>query len=310
MGRALAVATLAIACGSPAEPASPPQPQPPAPAPRPPAVRRVEGFKSPRSVLHDPVADVYLVANVHGDPAAYDDDDNGFISRVAPDGTLLARAWIDGAAEGVELSAPMGMALADGLLWVADRDQVRTFDAVTGRPRTSYRIEGAKTLSDVVAVDGAVIVSDHGPDSMPGGLYRIAHGRVAPLLDPGQPDIGHPHGLHAARDGSLWVTADRQLYQVVNHTRTLHDELPLEDLDGIVGLPSGELLVASHEGTILRGTPAPGLHGRRAAMGVAWTAAFADLRTPGDIGLDAGRRRLLIPLVLADAIEIRDLPDR
>src|SRR6185436_7212339 len=111
-------------------------------APRP--LFRIVGFRTPRSVLHDPEADVYLVSNVNGDPAAAYDDDNGFISRIAPDGKVLDLKWIDGAADDdVLLSAPMGMALSGGQLWVADRNQVHAFDARTGKHRASYKIKQA-----------------------------------------------------------------------------------------------------------------------------------------------------------------------
>src|SRR5437764_1461290 len=44
----------------------------------------VEGFLTPESVLHDPVQDIYFVSNINGSPTAK--DNNGFISRVRPDG--------------------------------------------------------------------------------------------------------------------------------------------------------------------------------------------------------------------------------
>jgi len=40
----------------------------------------VGGFSESEAVRHDPQADVYLVANINGDPTG--EDDNGFISRV------------------------------------------------------------------------------------------------------------------------------------------------------------------------------------------------------------------------------------
>ncbi|HWU90560.1 MAG TPA: hypothetical protein VN253_25015, partial [Kofleriaceae bacterium] len=279
---------------------------------------RVEGFRTPRAVLHDADADVYLVSNVNGDPAAADDDDNGFISRVTPDGKVLALRWIDGARdEALQLSAPMGMALAEGVLWVADCNRVHAFDARTGKLRKSYKLGRTASIADVVIVGGAAVVSDEGPELGPGMLYRIgASGRPVPYLRPNQRDIGRPHGLYAASDGSIWVTADRELYRVVKGERTAHGELPTGPLDGVIGLPGGELLVASHEGVIYRGTPAPapapgpgpGSSGASAELAVTWTAAYTGLKTPSDLGLDAGRRRLLIPLVLENAIEIRDLP--
>ena len=37
------------------------------------------GFSTPESVLHNPVADIYLVSNISGSPI--DEDGDGFISR-------------------------------------------------------------------------------------------------------------------------------------------------------------------------------------------------------------------------------------
>jgi hypothetical protein len=276
-----------------------------APAPGKPLFR-VVGFRTPRSVLHDPVADVYLVSNVNGDPAGADDDDNGFISRISPDGKVLDLKWIDGAdSDALQLSAPMGMALSAGRLWVADRNQVHAFDARTGRHRASYKIRRATELADVAVLDGAILVSDNGTE-LAGDLFRIGSSRrPRPYLAPDQPGIGHPQGLYAPGDGSLWVTADRELYRVVKGRRTAGGELPKDDLDGIAGLPGGELLVASHGGSIFRGAPRPREDG---ALDVTWTELFTDLEAPGDIGYDAKRNRVLIPLVLANAIEIRELP--
>src|SRR5688500_6376491 len=64
------------------------------------------GFAAPESVLHDSVADVYLVSNING--GGRDRDDNGFISRVSPAGELLELKWIDGSSPSVRLSAPKG----------------------------------------------------------------------------------------------------------------------------------------------------------------------------------------------------------
>lgn len=331
MTRVLAGAAALVAlgaCGQSQEPAAamPERSQEPAPAaaqePAPAAAQaaaaqaaapgqalfRIVGFRTPRSVLHDLEADVYLVSNVNGDPAAADDDDNGFISRVSPDGQVLDLKWIDGAGDDdLLLSAPMGMAITGGKLWVADRNKVHAFDARTGRHDATYKIPQATSLADVAVVEGAVLVSDNGSE-LAGGLFRIGASRrptPAPYLTPDQPGTSHPQGLYAPGDGSLWVTAGRELYRVVGGRRTAGGPLPSGALDGIVGLPGGELLVASHDGDIFRGRPRPGRDG---TLEVTWTTLFADLQTPSDIGYDPRRNRVLIPLVLANAIEIRDVP--
>jgi hypothetical protein len=270
------------------------------------AFRIVGGFRTPRSVLHDLEADVYLVSNVNGDPAAADDDDNGFISRVSPDGKVLELKWIDGVGDDeLQLSAPMGMAITGGRLWVADRNKVHAFDARTGRHRASYKIPQATSLADIAVLEGALIITDNGTE-LAGGLFRIGSSRnPAPYLSPDEPGAGHPQGIYAPGDGSLWVTSEDQLYRVVRGVRTAGGALPRGSLDGIVGVPGGELLVASHEGVIFRGAPRPARDG---TLEVTWTVLFSDLEAPSDIGYDARRNRVLIPLVLANAIEVRDLP--
>ena len=90
----------------------------------------VEGFLTPESVLYDSIQDVYFVANVVGVETAK--DNNGFISRVKPDGAVENLRWVEGGRNGVTLNSPHGMALAGDTLWIADLDAVRAFHARTG----------------------------------------------------------------------------------------------------------------------------------------------------------------------------------
>jgi hypothetical protein len=89
--------------------------------------------------------------------------------------------------------------------------------------------------------------------------------------------------------------------------RTAGGELPKGSLDGITGVPGGDLLVASVDGVIFRGAPRPRPD---RTLEVAWTELFTELEAPSDITYDARRNRVLIPLVLANAVEVRDLPPR
>src|SRR5262245_42159091 len=104
----LAAALAATACSkkkdgagkkAPTPEVKPPAPPPPPPGP-PPAnangmieVKDV-GFATPESVLYLPDQDIYLVSNINGKPA--DHDDNGFISKLGPDGRVIDLKWIDG----------------------------------------------------------------------------------------------------------------------------------------------------------------------------------------------------------------------
>src|SRR5688500_12348840 len=76
------------------------------------------GFATPESVLYDADADLYLVSNINGKPL--DVDDNGYISKVSPDGKIADGKWIDGAKDNVKLDAPKGMAITGGVLYDSD----------------------------------------------------------------------------------------------------------------------------------------------------------------------------------------------
>src|SRR2546428_4593968 len=101
----------------PAAPAAPATPATPPPAPSATKVVTVEGFLTPESVLHDSVQDIYFVSNINGSPTAK--DNNGFISRVKPDGAVENLKFIEGGRSGITLNAPKGLALAGDTLWVA-----------------------------------------------------------------------------------------------------------------------------------------------------------------------------------------------
>ena len=69
-------------------------------APREPErLHAISGFSTPESVIHDSVADVYFVSNIAGNPSAK--DNNGFISRLRPDGTIDSLRFVSGGRNGV-----------------------------------------------------------------------------------------------------------------------------------------------------------------------------------------------------------------
>ena len=71
---------------------------------------------------------------------------------------------------------------------------------------------------------------------------------------------------------------------------------PGGQLDGVVRLADGSLLVSSWEGkAIYRVT------------GDSYAVAVDSVEAPADIGYDAGRGRVLIPLFMANRVEIRTI---
>lgn len=247
------------------------------------------GFETPESVLHDAAADVYLVSNING--GGRDRDDNGFISRVSPEGQLLELKWIDGADPSVSLSAPKGSAIVGDSLFVADIDSIRVFDRNTGAPIRAFTVPGAAALNDLaVTADGALWVSDMG-DGTPEtaartGLHRILPDGTSTLVATGA-QIAGPNGVFAHRDG-VAVAAYRgnTIHQATSAgVMAALATIDGSRLDGVVALPDGSLLVSSWEAMAIF----------RVAPDGTTTALIENVQSPADIGFDAQRNRVLVP---------------
>ena len=132
-------------------------------APLPASAIKVTGFARPDAAVYVAPGDYFLVSNINGKPFAR--DDNGFISKVKSDGTIVALKWVDGASPDVELNSPKGMVEKDGVLYVADIDHVRRFSLATGAPQGSVKCADEDVrFSDVGFIAEALLASDAGYD--------------------------------------------------------------------------------------------------------------------------------------------------
>jgi sugar lactone lactonase YvrE len=266
-----------------------------------------EGLLGPETVLHDTQTDVYLVSNVNGDPSGK--DDNGFISRVSPDGKVLELKWIDGAAADVTLHAPKGMAFRREYLLVADIDAVRVFDRKTGKQAGNWPVNGATFLNDIaVSADNVVYVTDTaisfaGGSAKPQGtaaVYRFEGDQKQPtMLSKGEALRG-PNGIAATPEGPVFVTF------LGNHLLRLKAKadapetvatLPAGGLDGLARLSDGSFVVSSWE-----------------AQGVFQVTAGGQARqivrnvsSPAGIEVDEKRRRVLVPQLMENRLVIGPL---
>jgi hypothetical protein len=262
---------------------------------------------TPESVYYDEGRDMYMISNINGKPA--DADDNGFITVVNPDGDDSRAAanvkWINGEMGDIKLDAPKGMAISDGTLYVADITVVRRFDAKSGKQKDDIKIAGSTFLNDIVA-DGAggVFVSDTGVDASfkPTGADAVYHitkdGKATPLIK--NKDLGGPNGVALGDKGSVWVVTFRsgEVYSVdAKGKKGPATKLPKGQLDGIIAMEGGDLLISSWEGKcVYRGKP-----------GGEWKEIASDVESPADIGYDSKRKRLLIPLFTKDKLVIKQL---
>ena len=282
--------------------AAPAPPEPPKPAAPIPAVKYA-GLSTPESVLYDADNDRYLVSNINGKPL--DKDNNGFISVLSPDGQVTTLKWIEGGKNKVSLDAPKGLALAKGVLYVADITVVRMFDAKSGAPKGDVPIAGSTFLNDLASsADGKVYVSDSGLKAGADGLaptgtdavFVIEKGKAKPIAK--SPELGGPNGLLATDKGVIVVTfGSGEVYRLDEKGKKQDvSKPPAGGLDGVVSLGDSLLVSSWKASAIFRGK-----------LGGTFDVALSDQKAPADIGYDTKRGRVLVPHFMDDTVEAYDL---
>lgn len=132
---------------------------------------QVTGLQAPQSFVADAGCDCYFISNINGEPNAR--DNNGFITKLDRDGKVIAAQFIHGGDGTTVLHAPKGMAIVNRLLYVADLDALRAFDAQTGKPAATVSFAGQPgpiALVDVTAnPQGLLYASDMDANV----IYRI-----------------------------------------------------------------------------------------------------------------------------------------
>ena len=257
-----------------------------------------DGFVAPEAVRYDPDQDVYFVGN-WGPGSASATDNNGYISRMRPDGQVETLKFIAGGTNGVVLHAPRGMYIVGDTLWVADADAVRGFNRKTGAKLVSVDFSGLDRgfLNDVAAdATGTVYVTDTGRNK----LYKVQGGPTLVVADSA---LGSPNGI-------TWDGANKRFIIVpYGGAHSIRAWLPgtttLTDVststgakwDGVEVLPGGRVLVSSQADS--------SIHIFEGAVG---HAIIHTIGAPADIAVDTKRNRVAVPVVALNHVEIYDLP--
>ena len=203
------------------------------------------GFKNPESALFDPEAGVVYVSNVNGEATVK--DGNGFISKISPDGKVVAMEWVSG------LDGPKGLARVGGKLYVSDIDKLAEIDIASGQVVKRYDAKDAKFLNDVAAdAAGNVYVSD----MLTNTIWRLSDGTFEVFLKDDK--LEGPNGLLVEGDtllvGAWGVMTDGMATKVPGHLKmvslkdksiTPHgDGTPIGNLDGLEPFGDGAYLVS------------------------------------------------------------------
>lgn len=181
----------------------------------------------PESAVYDHANNVIYVSNINGKYCTK--DGNGFISKVALDGTILNLNWITG------LDSPQGMALFREHLYVADVGQVVVIDVKKGNVEKRFSAEGAIFLNDVTAdANGDVYVSDCKANR----IYRLKNSQLDVWLNDSK--LQGPNGLLCERKNMMLLNmGEGSIYRVNKKTKALTEFCSgIKNLDGVV--PDGK----------------------------------------------------------------------
>jgi hypothetical protein len=239
----------------------------------------VRGMRLPESSCVDPATGMIYVSNIYGEPWA--DDHVGFISQLAPDGSLKHWRWRTATAQG-PMSGPKGMVILNGWLYVTDIYRVHAFCLTDDRSGT-LTIAGAGRLNDATT-DGTFIYAS---DTQNGKLVRIAADFSSyQVMDA----VASLNGLTFSGGELYGVSWDlHDIFWLDKTGRYCAHALGLSanftNLDGIEALPDGSFIVSDFWGNkVCLVEP-----DHRTVR------TLVEISTPADIGVDLQRGKLLIP---------------
>lgn len=193
------------------------------------------GLSAPEGVAMD--GDTLFISNVAGEGG--DKDGEGWVSRLALDGTILEEKWVEG------LNAPKGMAVRDGKLFVSDYDQYHVIDIASATIENTYPVDGAGFLNDITTWQGGVYMSDSGSAR----IFQVdVNGYKEWLADE---RLGGVNGLTPDGDRLLIATmSSGSLFETRGAGELTEIATGMDNADGIAVLDDGSYLVSSWPGQI------------------------------------------------------------
>jgi WD40 repeat protein len=254
-------------------------------------------FRFAESCTYDAERNLIVVMNAG---VAQDQQENdGYVSLLNPDGSVHTAKWIGATRDGLTLNHPLGSAIQGGVLYTADIDVVRTFDLATGRPGRAFPVKGATFLNGIgVTKDGTVFVSNTFP---PECVYKItASGEVSTFVE-GKP-LAKPNGVAIDPEGNVVVVnvGDNAVLTFDPSGKLIQTEHAAEGgNDGLVILPDGTKYVSSvrfGSVSLIR----PGQKAKVIAAGIPSAASM---------GYDSKQKQLVIPMNDNNAVAFIKLMD-
>lgn len=272
---------------------------------------------SAESCSYDPSRDLIVVPN-RGVPQTVQVN-NAWVSFINHDGSVHTARWI-----GVQnapdrasltpplvLNEPLGSDIANGMLYVADRDGgttatepsvavVRRFDMKTGAPAGEFRVEKSAWFNDIeVAADGTIYATQTGdrganPDPTTWQVWKITPQGASSIFVQGAP-LRQPNGIAIDPQGNI-VVVNVGNNEVITFSKTgqvLRTENAVQaGNDGLVILPDGTKYVSS----VINGGVSRIRPGKPAEL------IARNIPSAASMCYDAGGKQLVIPMNANNAL--------
>ena len=280
-----------------------------------PNVKVYGAIYSAESCSYDPVRGVIVVPN--RGVAQNVQTNNAWISFLNHDGSVHTARWIGiqtpgaqrtGSTPPLVLNEPLGSDIANGTLYLADRDGgtgatdptvsvIRRFNMQTGVPGPETRVEKSTGFNDIeVADDGTIYATQTGTggDATTWQLWKIAADGTAAIFVQGAP-LRQPNGIALDPQGNIVVVnvGNSDVLTFATDGKLVRTETAVQGgNDGIVIMPDGTKYVSSVvQGGVSR--IRPGQPAELIAQNIPNAASMC---------YDAGASQLVIPMNANNAL--------
>ena len=272
---------------------------------------------SAESCSYDPVRKVIVVPNRGVGQNVRTND--AWITFLNHDGSVHTSRWVGVQNAGdrnnmtppLVLNEPLGSHIANGVLYLADRDGgtgpndpavsvVRSFDMKTGMPGKSYRVEKSTGFNDIeVASDGTIYATQTGaggpnPDPTTWQVWKITPDGAASIFVQGAP-MRQPNGIAFDQQGNI-VVVNIGTEDVITYSKdgkvVRTEKAAQSGNDGLVVMKDGTKYVSSVvNGGVSRIRP-----GRPAEL------IARNIPNPASMCYDADANQLVIPMNANNAL--------